>query len=68
MSAYRLPDQVEGADDPVGTFMFTIPGPHRRLEHASICWKSSGVEHRQSRRLLECTDDNSLAQAIEELK
>lgn len=32
LSAYRLPDQVEGADDPVGTFMFTIPGPHRRLE------------------------------------
>jgi len=36
------------------------------FNHPNICWKSSMVSCRKSRRFLECTGDNFLSQIIEE--
>ena len=36
-----------------------------RLQPPNICWKSSTVSCRQSRRLLECIDNNFLSQIID---
>ena len=35
------------------------------LNHLDICWKNSTASCRQSRRLLECTEDNFLSQVID---
>ncbi|KAK4813526.1 hypothetical protein QYF61_009252 [Mycteria americana] len=35
------------------------------FSHSDICWKSSTVSCRQSRRLLECIEDNFLSQVID---
>jgi len=35
------------------------------FNHPYICWKSSTASCRQSRRLLECTEDNFLSQVID---
>ncbi|KAK4830768.1 hypothetical protein QYF61_013257 [Mycteria americana] len=35
------------------------------FNHPDICWKSSMASCRQSRRLLECTEDNFLSQVID---
>ncbi|PKU34424.1 nedd4-binding protein 2-like 2 [Limosa lapponica baueri] len=37
------------------------------FNHPDICWKSSMVNCRQSRRLLECMEDNFLSQVIDSL-
>lgn len=36
------------------------------LQNPVISWRDSNVEHRQSRRFLECVDDNFLLKVIEE--
>ncbi|PKU40515.1 rna-directed dna polymerase from mobile element jockey-like [Limosa lapponica baueri] len=40
----------------------------RDFNHPNICWKSSMVSCRQSRRLLECIEDNFLSQFAEDTK
>ncbi|GAB0210070.1 hypothetical protein GRJ2_003472800 [Grus japonensis] len=37
------------------------------FSHPDICWKSSMVSCRQSRRLLECIEDNFLSQIMEQI-
>jgi len=37
------------------------------FNHPSLCWKSNTASYRQSRRLLECTEDNFLSQIIHSL-
>ena len=36
------------------------------FNHSNICWRDNTAWHKQSRRLLECIDDNFLLQVIEE--
>ncbi|PKU45830.1 rna-directed dna polymerase from mobile element jockey-like [Limosa lapponica baueri] len=36
------------------------------FSHPDICWKGYTAKHLQSRRLLQCIDDNSLTQLVEE--
>ncbi|GAB0176508.1 hypothetical protein GRJ2_000116000 [Grus japonensis] len=37
------------------------------FNHPDICWRDSAAEHKQSRKFLECVDDNFLLQVMEEL-
>ncbi|GAB0176134.1 hypothetical protein GRJ2_000078600 [Grus japonensis] len=37
------------------------------FNHPGICWRGNTAGHKQSRRFLECIDDNFLLQVIEEL-
>ncbi|GAB0208651.1 hypothetical protein GRJ2_003330800 [Grus japonensis] len=68
---YRPPDQGGRADE----------APYRQIgaasrsqalvlmgdfNHPDICWRGNAAEHKQSRKFLECTDDNFLLQVIEE--
>ncbi|GAB0183916.1 mitochondrial enolase superfamily member 1 [Grus japonensis] len=36
------------------------------FNHPDICWKDNAAEHKQSRKFLECVDENFLLQVIEE--
>ncbi|GAB0208696.1 mitochondrial enolase superfamily member 1 [Grus japonensis] len=36
------------------------------FNHPDICWRDDAAEHKQSRKFLECVDDNFLLQVIEE--
>ncbi|GAB0182547.1 hypothetical protein GRJ2_000720000 [Grus japonensis] len=36
------------------------------FNHPDICWRDKTAEHKQSRKFLECVDDNFLLQVIEE--
>ncbi|GAB0190799.1 hypothetical protein GRJ2_001545200 [Grus japonensis] len=36
------------------------------FNHPDICWRDNTAEHKQSRKFLECVDDNFLLQVIEE--
>ncbi|GAB0205898.1 mitochondrial enolase superfamily member 1 [Grus japonensis] len=36
------------------------------FNHPDICWRDNAAEHKQSRKFLECVDDNFLLQVIEE--
>ena len=36
------------------------------FNHPAICWRDNTAGHKQSRRFLECDDDNFLLQVIEE--
>ncbi|GAB0187556.1 hypothetical protein GRJ2_001220900 [Grus japonensis] len=36
------------------------------FNHSDICWRDNTARHKQSRRFLECIDDNFLLQVIEE--
>ncbi|GAB0206039.1 hypothetical protein GRJ2_003069500 [Grus japonensis] len=36
------------------------------FNHPNICWRDNAAEHKQSRKFLECADDNFLLQVIEE--
>ncbi|KAM9608247.1 uncharacterized protein ACIBXB_000772 [Morphnus guianensis] len=68
---YRPPDQEDQTDE----------APYRQLgaashsqalvimgkfNHPNICWRDNTAGHKQSRRLLECIDDNFLLEVIEE--
>ncbi|KAF1446069.1 hypothetical protein FQV07_0012861, partial [Pygoscelis papua] len=66
---YRPPDQ----GDPIKGNLLMKPQEASRSQafvvlgdfnHPDICWKSSTVSCRQSRRLLECIEDNFLSQVI----
>ncbi|GAB0202771.1 hypothetical protein GRJ2_002742700 [Grus japonensis] len=36
------------------------------FKHPNICWRDNAAEHKESRKFLECVDDNFLLQVIEE--
>ncbi|KAF1446075.1 hypothetical protein FQV07_0012864, partial [Pygoscelis papua] len=66
---YRPPDQ----GDPIKGNLLMKPQEASRSQafvvlgdfnHPDICWKSSTASCRQSRRLLECIEDNFLSQVI----
>jgi len=64
---YRPPDPGEPTDE---AFFLQLQGTSRSqalilLGDFDICWKSSMVSYRQSRRFLECTKDNFLSQVID---
>jgi len=61
---YRLPDKA--------FFLLLQESLHSQalillgdINHADICWKSSTASCRQSRRFLECIEDNFLRQVID---
>jgi len=67
---YRLPDQEEPTD---GAFFLQLQVASCSqalvllggFSHPSICWKSSMASCRQSRKLLECVEDNFLSQVVD---
>jgi len=68
---YRPPDQDERADEA----LYRRIGEASRskalvlmgdFNHPDICWRDNTAGHRQSRRFLECVDDNFLFQGIAE--
>ena len=67
---YRLPNQGEPIDE---AFLLQLQeASHSQalvllgdFNHPDICWKSSMASCRQSRRLLECFEDNFLSQVID---
>ncbi|GAB0208629.1 hypothetical protein GRJ2_003328600 [Grus japonensis] len=68
---YRPPDQGDRADEA----LYRQIGAASRSQalvlmgdfnHPDICWRGNAAEHKQSRKFLECTDDNFLLQVIEE--
>jgi len=64
---YRPPDQRETVDE---AFLLQVQKASRLqalvllvdFNHLEICWKSSTVSYRQSRRVLECVEDNFSSQ------
>lgn len=48
--------------------MFAGPGSHKGFQQPQYLLKCNTEGHRQSRRFLECTNDNFLMQLAEELK
>ncbi|GAB0205257.1 hypothetical protein GRJ2_002991300 [Grus japonensis] len=68
---YRPPDQEDRADE---AFCRQIGAAScsqalvlmENFSHPDICWRGNTAGHKQSRKFLECTDDNVLLQAIEE--
>ncbi|GAB0205472.1 mitochondrial enolase superfamily member 1 [Grus japonensis] len=68
---YRPPDQGDQADEA----LYRQIGAASRSQalvlmgdfnHPDICWRDNTAEHKQSRKFLECVDDNFLLQVIEE--
>ncbi|GAB0203861.1 thrombospondin-4 [Grus japonensis] len=68
---YRPPDQGDRADEA----LYRQIGAASRsqalvlmgdLNHPDICWRDNAAERKQSRKFLECVDDNFLLQVIEE--
>jgi len=68
---YRLPDQDERVDEALYRQIGEASRSKAQVlmgdfNHPNICWKDNTAGHRQSRRFLECVDDNFLPQVIEE--
>ncbi|GAB0209274.1 mitochondrial enolase superfamily member 1 [Grus japonensis] len=68
---YRPPDQGDRADEA----LYRQIGAASRSQalvlmgdfnHPDICWRDNAAGHKQSRKFLECVDDNFLLQGIEE--
>ncbi|GAB0180505.1 hypothetical protein GRJ2_000515800 [Grus japonensis] len=68
---YRPPDQGDQVDE---AFYIQIEAASRSqalvlmgdFNHPDICWRDNAAMHKQSRKFLECVDDNFLLQVIEE--
>jgi len=67
---YRLPNQGEPTDK--AFFLQLQEALHLQalillgdFNHPNICWKSSTASCRQSRRFLECIEDNFLSQVTD---
>jgi len=45
--------------------LFRSPGPHGDFNPHNICRRDKTAEHKQSRRFLDCVDDNLLLQETE---
>jgi len=67
---YRLPDQAAAVDEAFYLQLQEVSQLQvfillRDFNHPDICWKSSMASCRQSKKLLECIEDNRLSQVIE---
>ncbi|GAB0187348.1 hypothetical protein GRJ2_001200100 [Grus japonensis] len=68
---YRPPDQEDGVNEALYrqtgaascSQVLVLMGD---FNHPNICWRDNTAGHKQSRRFLECVDDNFLLQVIEE--
>ncbi|GAB0208218.1 hypothetical protein GRJ2_003287500 [Grus japonensis] len=68
---YRPPDQGDRADEALYRQMEAASRSQALVlmgdfNHPDICWRDNAAEHKQSRKFLECVDDNFLLQVIEE--
>ncbi|GAB0208502.1 hypothetical protein GRJ2_003315900 [Grus japonensis] len=68
---YRPPDQGDRADEAL--YRQIGAASHSQalvlmgdFNHPDICWRGNTAEHKQSRKFLECVDDNFLLRVIEE--
>ncbi|GAB0209401.1 hypothetical protein GRJ2_003405800 [Grus japonensis] len=68
---YRPPDQGDQADEAL--YRQIGAASHSQalvlmgdFNHPDICWRDNAAEHKQSRKFLECVDDNFLLQVTEE--
>ncbi|GAB0187672.1 hypothetical protein GRJ2_001232500 [Grus japonensis] len=68
---YRPPDQGDRAGEALYRQIGAAPRSQALVlmgdfNHPDICWRDNAAEHKQSRKFLECVDDNFLLQVIEE--
>ncbi|GAB0182896.1 hypothetical protein GRJ2_000754900 [Grus japonensis] len=68
---YRPPNQEDQADEALYRQIGTASHSQdlvlmEDFSHPDTCWRDNTAGHKQSRRFLECTDDNFLLQVIEE--
>ncbi|GAB0179229.1 mitochondrial enolase superfamily member 1 [Grus japonensis] len=68
---YRPPDQGDRADGALYRQIGAASCSQALVlmgdfNHPDICWRDNTAEHKQSRKFLECVDDNFLLQVIEE--
>ncbi|GAB0208438.1 hypothetical protein GRJ2_003309500 [Grus japonensis] len=68
---YRPPDQGDGADEALYRQIGAASRSQAlvlmgKFNHPDICWRDNTAERKQSRKFLECIDDNFLLQVIEE--
>ena len=69
---YRPPDQEEEVDEAFHE-QLEVASRSQALVHVGdfnypdICWISNMARHMQSRRFLQCVEDNFLMQVVEEL-
>ncbi|KAM9591177.1 uncharacterized protein ACIBXB_006074 isoform 2-T3 [Morphnus guianensis] len=68
---YRSPDQEDRADEALYRQIGAASCSQALVlmgdfNHPNICWRDNTAGHKQSRRFLECVDDNFLLQVIEE--
>ncbi|GAB0206983.1 hypothetical protein GRJ2_003163900 [Grus japonensis] len=68
---YRPPDQEEHMDEALYRQIGVVAHSQALVlmgdfNHPNICWRDNTVGHKQSRKFLECIDDNFLLQVIEE--
>ncbi|GAB0187691.1 hypothetical protein GRJ2_001234400 [Grus japonensis] len=68
---YRPPDQGDRAGEALYRQIGAAPRSQALVlmgdfNHPDICWRDNAAEHKQSRKFLECVDDNLLLQVTEE--
>ncbi|GAB0207137.1 hypothetical protein GRJ2_003179300 [Grus japonensis] len=68
---YRPPDQGDRADEALYRQIGAASCSQALVlmgdfNHPDICWRDNAAERKQSRKFLECVDDNFLLQVIEE--
>ncbi|GAB0205636.1 hypothetical protein GRJ2_003029200 [Grus japonensis] len=68
---YRPPDQGDQADEALYRQIGAASQSQALVlmgdfNHPDICWRDNAAEHKQSRKFLECVNDNFLLQVIEE--
>ncbi|GAB0206583.1 mitochondrial enolase superfamily member 1 [Grus japonensis] len=68
---YRPPDQRDRVDEALYRQIGAASCSQALVlmgdfNHPDICWRDNTAEHKQSRKFLECVDDNFLLQGIEE--
>ncbi|GAB0209248.1 hypothetical protein GRJ2_003390500 [Grus japonensis] len=68
---YRPPDQGDRADEALYRQVGAASCSQALVllgdfNHPDICWRDNAAERKQSRRFLECVDDNFLLQVTEE--
>ncbi|GAB0176447.1 mitochondrial enolase superfamily member 1 [Grus japonensis] len=68
---YRPPDQGDRADETLYRQIGAASCSQALVlmgdfNHPDICWRDNAAERKQSRKFLECVDDNFLLQVIEE--
>jgi len=67
---YRPPNQEDQADEPLYRQIGAVSRSQPLVlmgdfKHPDICWRDNTAGHKQSRRFLECIDDDFLLQVIE---